>query len=514
MKSAGHLSRISIIAAICLLWSFFPTGGVKTAAGANGAEPSPSIEDRVAVFYYPWYGNPATDNRWIHWNGDSETPFYPPSDVSSDYYPVLGAYSAKDPQVVEKHFQWLNSAKVGVIIASWWGQGKFEDKTVPVLLQVAEQYGIKVAFHIEPYEGRTADRLEQDIRYIYKNYGSHPAFYRTDRSSRWSPDDKDKGLFFVWSVTQRGIQDDAGEQVDASYWKNAMDAVHGLPDGGIVIANTTDADWIDEGHFDGLYNYATLQTDIGGGFDWAQAIPEGAWYCPSVIPGFSARRIGYSEDTYVPRQGGATYDEQWREALSTGVEPQMVTITSFNEWHEGTQIEPAAQGADNGRGHVYEDFTPLSPEGYLQKTKAWADNLADWDWPILCPGRIRIRTTSDWTTLELTKGGGLLRPSRLSASSEATEARMTDGAFVLSQPLSRAESGGAVEMIWDVTYAMDNPNGVLTFEIGRGHLGITQASILDEQGNAIHNAQWGGIDSINPANTVEFRVPAFLLPCD
>ena len=512
MKSAGYLNRITVIAAFWLLRSFLPMDGDTKTAYANGADSATSIEDRVAVFYYPWYGNPATDGQWVHWEEGQS--FHPPLDISSDYYPVEGAYSSRDQNVVAQHFQWLNDAGVGVIISSWWGQGSREDKAIPVLLQVAEQYGIKVAFHIEPYYGRTANRLVEDIRYIYKNYGSHPAFYRTDQSSRWSPDGKDKGLFFVWSVTQRGDQDVAGDEVDASYWKNALDAVHDLSDGGIVIANATEADWIDDGHFDGLYNYATLQTDMEGAFDWAQAIPEGAWYCPSVIPGFSARRIGYSEDTYVPRQGGTTYEDQWREALSTGVEPQMVTITSFNEWHEGTQIEPAAQGADNGRGHVYEDYTPLPPEGYLQKTKAWADKLADWDWPVLCPGRIRIRTTSDWTTLKVTSGGGVLRPSRISASDEATEALMTDGSFVLSQPLSRAESGGAVEMVWDVTYAVDETDGELTFEIGRGYLGITQVSILDEQGNALHNAQWGGIDSSNPANTIEFRVPVSRLPCD
>ena len=40
-----------------------------------------------------------------------------------------------------------------------------------------------------------------------------------------------------------------------------------------------------------------------------------------------------------PRRDGKTYDAMWRAAIKSGADG--VTITSYNEWHEGTQIEPA-----------------------------------------------------------------------------------------------------------------------------------------------------------------------------
>jgi hypothetical protein len=40
------------------------------------------------------------------------------------------------------------------------------------------------------------------------------------------------------------------------------------------------------------------------------------------------------------RHNGETYDALWAGALAA--KPDVVTITSFNEWGEGTQIEPAA----------------------------------------------------------------------------------------------------------------------------------------------------------------------------
>ncbi len=41
-----------------------------------------------------------------------------------------------------------------------------------------------------------------------------------------------------------------------------------------------------------------------------------------------------------PRRNGATYDAMWRAALAAHAD--LVTITSYNEWNEGTQIEPAS----------------------------------------------------------------------------------------------------------------------------------------------------------------------------
>ncbi len=138
----------------------------------------PDPSDKVAAFYYPWYGNPGIDGQWIHWTQNNHLP---PDDIASDYFPELGAYSSNDPTVVAQHMKWLRQAGVGVIITSWWGQGSKEDRVVPLLLKTAEGYGIKVAFHIEPYNGRTPESLVSDIKYIYENYGSSPAFFRLDR---------------------------------------------------------------------------------------------------------------------------------------------------------------------------------------------------------------------------------------------------------------------------------------------------------------------------------------------
>jgi glycoprotein endo-alpha-1,2-mannosidase len=385
----------------------------------------PSI--KVAAFYYPWYGNPKTDGAWIHWDQYNHQP---PQDIGSDYYPALGAYSSKDPQVVAQHMAWLRQAGVGVIISSWWGQGSNEDQAVPLVLKMAERYGIKVTFHIEPYSRRTAAGLVSDIKCLYENYGNSPAFFRSNASSRYSPGDQPKGMFFVWNIESRV----SGQPVQADYWLPALNAIHALPEGGLVIADTLQGSWVNGGHFDGLYNYVTLHTDQNGGFNWARNLPPDSLYIPSLIPGNSAKRVGYPEDTYVARRDGATFNEQWNAALGTGVEPSMVTITSFNEWHEGSMIEPPAVGVNDGKGNNYANFGTLSPEGYLNLTHEWIGKYLATQWPATYRVRITVTTTSDWTTLNAVSGGTWMRPDKVSASNSATNASMEAGdRFALMQ---------------------------------------------------------------------------------
>jgi hypothetical protein len=296
----------------------------------------------------------------------------PPEDISSDYYPALGAYSSKDPAVVAQHMEWLTQAGIGVIITSWWGQGSWEDQVVPLLLQTAESYGIKVAFHIEPYNGRTPNQLVSDIQYLYKKYGSSPAFFRSTTSSQYSPNSQPRGMFFVWNM-------EGHNETKYSYWQQALDQIHALPEGALVIANSTDAGWVEGSHFDGLYNYATLHLDYNS-FGWARSLPSDTLYVPSVLPGFSARRIEYPTDTYVPRLNGDTYNKQWTAALGTGIQPELVTITSFNEWHEGSMIEPLNPAMNDGRGYNYIEFGALPPDGYLTMTRDWINKYLRMSW--------------------------------------------------------------------------------------------------------------------------------------
>jgi hypothetical protein len=71
------------------------------------------------------------------------------------------------------------------------------------------------------------------------------------------------------------------------------------------------------------------------------------------------------------RRNGQTYDNLWAAALAAI--PDIVTITSFNEWGEGTEIEPAVPR------HGYRSYDGAwgltgapAQTAYLTRTAYWS----------------------------------------------------------------------------------------------------------------------------------------------
>jgi len=471
-----------------------------------GPEPS----QRAVIFYYPWYGNPQTNGAWYHWNYPG---VQPPADITSRYYPALGAYSSTSPAVIAQHCAWLRRAGVGVMALSWWGRDSFEEHAAAGILDMAARYRIQVAFHIEPYHGRSAAKLVEDLAYLNARYGSHPAFFRTSSTSRHNLNYSQKGVFFLWSPV---VDYDGGQTVSAEYWRTALDAIHAANPSSLVIGHQTDARWVDGGHFDGLYNYGSLAHNVVGTFDWSKSLPPGAWYVPSVLPGatFWNNSAPWPD---LPRRNGATYAEQWHESLGTGVQPQLVSITSFNEWHEGTQIEPLEIDAVNSHGESYSTFWPLAPDTYLDRTASEVASFVNTAWPQIFPGRIRIRTTSDWTTLRITSGAGWLRPETVSVSPSALMARLENNVIYLTQPLESANAGASVELTLDLAYSgiSYQSQSPVTFAIERGHLGSTTVTLWNSTWGIpvqVADFTWSGI-APGPQNVAYYPIPvSALLP--
>jgi len=338
-------------------------------AGVRAGDPQPNYD--VHTFYYPWYGNPQTDNFYYHWNHQQsvkkgEPKNYPGGDdIGADFYPKLGCYSSNSDDGLNAHMQMLRRAQVGVISTSWWGKDSYTDRAVPRLLDAAANHDIKVCFHIEPFPGRNAQTARDAIVYIVDKYGSHPAFYRYGK-------DKPRPMFYIYD----------SYLTPAKQWKTILS-----PDGTQTIRNTRydsvviglwvkehEQAFMTEGNFDGYYTY--FATD---GFTYGSTIENwpvlAEWarqnnklFIPSVGPGYVDLRIRpWNNVNTRDRRTGAYYDREFAAAIA--VHPQIVSITSFNEWHEGTQIEPAI--AKEIPDFKYLDYTPHYPEYYLDRTSYW-----------------------------------------------------------------------------------------------------------------------------------------------
>ena len=306
------------------------------AAGSHLALPDVSAglpAGEVAIFYYPWYGTAARDGGWQHWQQHDNVP---PTQIASDWFPARGAYSSSDPAVVRAQMHEIAATGVQTVIVSWWGPGSVEAARLPGVARAARAAGLGVALHVEPYPGRTPALLEPDLR-VFATAGIRD--------------------FYVYDSTTTPDSD----------WRALNESLQGAR----LFANTSLPGKAEKGGFAGLYTYDVYIYD-GSSFPriCAAARSLGLLCAPSVGPGYDALRA--TGDTRVrSRADGATYDRMWRGAVRADAD--VVTITSYNEWHEGTQIEPAkAVGAPYASyDGAYGLVGRTAQRAYLDRTAEW-----------------------------------------------------------------------------------------------------------------------------------------------
>ena len=150
---------------------------------AAGADEQSSAE-RVAIFYYPWYSNPAKDGGWAHWYVDHEGTAV----LSTAYFPSRGLYSSSNAKLVGAQMREIADAGAGTIVFSWWGFDSPENDRLPTVEQAAEKQGLDIAIHVEPYRGRTPAQAAEDIARLHEEHGVTDFYvYDTDRdpASDW-----------------------------------------------------------------------------------------------------------------------------------------------------------------------------------------------------------------------------------------------------------------------------------------------------------------------------------------
>jgi hypothetical protein len=99
-------------------------------------------------------------------------------------------------------------------------------------------------------------------------------------------------------------------------------------------------------------------------------------YVATVMPGYDDRSTGRGNAFAIGRENGAYYERSWQAAI--GSAPDWIIITSFNEWPEGTYIEPSrAHGAR-----------------FLELTGAWAAAFRGAPMPQIAPPQPAKRAAS------------------------------------------------------------------------------------------------------------------------
>jgi len=286
---------------------------------ANAAAPAQSTGDPlVLAFYYSWFDD-AT------WNGGQL------SDLPAE------RYVSADRGAMGRHIEQAKAAGIDALIVAWYGPNGDSNQTEANLRALldeaaARNFRIGILFETDsPFLGGT-DSVSGALQHALNVHAAHPAYLRASA----------KPVIFFWRSSLYGVATwgNIRSQVDpgsTSLWiGEGVDASHlTVFDGHFLYSNT--------------WNPPADLTAVNQKFASRVAQMRAATGAPklwvaTVMPGYDDTGVRPNSGFARGRDGGAYYVQSWQAAIASS--PNWVVITSFNEWPEGTYIEPSAAYGD------------------------------------------------------------------------------------------------------------------------------------------------------------------------
>ena len=291
----------------------------------------------LLAHYMPWFEADADGRSWgWHWTMNKFDPAKVVDgrrEIASKFQPVIGPYDSGDPHVVEHHLLLMKLAGIDGVIIDWYGRAELWDharnhRCTQLLVDRAGELGMKVAIC---YEDKTLADLVKEGRIKAEDRVSHATAEIAWLAEHWFPRDnyvriEDRPVLL--SFGHEGLTDDEWSRV--------------LPQPPKPVA---------------YFSEHRRRPAAVGGFDWP--VPkEGlaaidrftadsrGW--PGRIPVAFPRFVDiYAEAGVHPSwgriddDGGKTFARTLNHALAT--RPPIVQLATWNDWGEGTMIEPSVE---------------------------------------------------------------------------------------------------------------------------------------------------------------------------
>ena len=335
----------------------------------------------VAAYYYPWHSN------GFH-NGEGYVR------KLLNQTPTLGEYDDRQPATIKQHMEWSKRANIGVWITSWFGPGSSTDSTMrSTILPTIEGSALKFALFYETANRvgsgiPSAKSVVDDIHYICDNFVDHRNYYHIDG----------KPVLFIYItrvLEKKDFLDEVIVLMRSTGSKRGVD-FYLVGDHAFGEPPTESAYYFD--YFNAITNYDVYgslgrfyvgQEKLAQFYEqqaqWkVQAALQDCSFIPSVTPGFNDRGVRI-EENHLPLSRKLSpaddFGSLFRASLGhamTQVDPKadnLIVVTSFNEWHEDTQIEPVTGSMTNepynytvgieydGYGTLYLDILEMMTKG-------------------------------------------------------------------------------------------------------------------------------------------------------
>ena len=275
-------------------------------------------------------------------------------------------YDSRDENLINEHIDEATGHGIDFFNISWWGPHSWEDVTIKSYFLDAELSDeIKFCIFYESLgrlgsvwveeNGNRNKRIDlddsanrytllSDFRYIAENYFNHPSYLKIDGRpvvsvylARSMSGDIEGALNELRAEMKR-MGFDIFILADEVYWRSpntpGQDERTRLFDA--VFAYNMHSN-------DSEKNDNFVELSLAKFEEWrASAEPLGVEFVPNVLPGFD-KRFHRNFNAYPIERTPENLSQFMQDSLDLLSSSNMILITSYNEWHEGTQVEESIQ---------------------------------------------------------------------------------------------------------------------------------------------------------------------------
>lgn len=307
---------------LLLMSLFFFASNTSTAEESFNSKPNPSLSpppSLLGTFFYAWYGG--KNQSYYGWSISNH---HPPPTWGSNYIPNINSlkfdpskelYSSNDTVTIKNQLTLLKRAGIQFGITDWYEIGHFEDEAfskvikeiMPSKINPYPTFKWTLLYEREGYKNLTAKEIISDLEYIKSKYTSSPYYLKIDR----------RPVIFVYNTFHKGHT----LLRDAAKWSLIRNQT-----GFYVVMKDDPLKYkVDPTIVDGWYDYdPTKRYDQIGN------------YSASISPGYWK----FHEPPMLVRNI-TDFEKAAQKLASTKVHFKL--IETWNEWYEGTSIEPGQQ---------------------------------------------------------------------------------------------------------------------------------------------------------------------------
>ena len=298
--------------------------------------PVPAGERMVLATYYSWFD----EHTWA--------------------VPCVGnfpleRYNSGDPNVIARHLQQAIGAGLDGFVVAWPGPGTGPDNNFGTLLNMSAGTNFRSTVHVETNcpQFRSTDDIVAALRYLIQNRASNPSFLRYGGKPVIFFTDMERvfrgpGPVSVAEALEgwRSIRQQVDPNHDTIWIAEGVSLAYQDVFDGHYLLNTI---WANGNYYSSHYKWgnAIRQYNAANGTHhlWVAAAVPGwndlAGLTNSACPTY---RTGDPKVTLADRRGGALFREFFAAAVQS--QPDIILVTSFNEWVEGRAIEPSVDWGD------------------------------------------------------------------------------------------------------------------------------------------------------------------------